>query len=201
MACRKITFNVGAIATRRQILCSPAAALCERRYSSKSKDEEIKTVTHTGQVFDHISECYANIVQPINFYKFNSISICRSSHRMTTETFDSQMPLVTWIRVLVRMPLCEISNGWPIHLKNHFSYWFNCGNTTERSDRSCGLLQRRRRTSWSSKSLHQLGAYLRRIGRFGISHSIYIVRLFQDKPGAHACNYCGLRFIKKDEHH
>lgn len=23
----------------------------------------------------------------------------------------------------------------------------------------------------------------------------------QDKPGAHACNYCGLRFIKKEEHH
>lgn len=38
-----------------------------------------------------------------------------------------------------------------------------------------------------------------------ISYQYYVLLnsllpLFQDKPGNHACGYCGLRFVKKDHH-
>lgn len=55
MACRKITLNVGAIAARRPLSYSPAA-LCHRQYSEISKDEEVRTKTHTGQVMARVAE-------------------------------------------------------------------------------------------------------------------------------------------------
>lgn len=61
MACRKITLNVGAITARRPLTCL-SAERHERKFSSGRKDEEIKTVTHTGQVM-FTPQCYANTLQ------------------------------------------------------------------------------------------------------------------------------------------
>lgn len=58
MACRKITINVGAFAARRPLSCL-SAERHQRQFSSGPKDEEIKTVTHTGQVM-FTPHCYAN---------------------------------------------------------------------------------------------------------------------------------------------
>lgn len=49
MACRRIISNFGGIATARPI-ASLSVALNQRPYSSDSKEDELRVVTHTGQV-------------------------------------------------------------------------------------------------------------------------------------------------------
>lgn len=96
--------------------------------------------------------------------------------------------------------IVSCSLHWYFH-RHKFGRW----SPTEGMHRTCCLLWWWRSTFRSSKGLHQFGKtfYSRQdlTNIFNQDSSNSLITLLQDKPGAHACGYCGLRFILKDGHH
>lgn len=193
MASRRIICSANSLAALRPV------AFSGRQYSSSSKQDDVQTVTHTGQVKKENESRAWSPSYKVRIF-FHSQVFEPSDYRNVRFTNSTRYVNKKWGKISTRNlrvnRVCDSFVLWMI-----FRYRFGERNSTERSDRTCCLVQWRRRTFRTSKSFHQFGkidfVYSR---RFRLMNQLLVLFL-QDKPGDHTCGYCGLRFVKKEDHH
>lgn len=145
-----------------------------RLCASVKKTEELSTETHTGQVSSMLKNCYAN-----HF----AIFLLLLFHQVYDPTDYRNVRFVNATR--------QVNPNWGIKLIAEVPPK-ECTERVVYCDGGDGPL--------GHPKVYINLVSCERMGR-KVSTVLNCNDEFQDKPGTHACGYCGLQFVKKDGHH